>query len=54
VRRGPFTLAANFAADDPAEVPVGEALEVVVATHDGARLNDGHVELPPRAGALVR
>jgi maltooligosyltrehalose trehalohydrolase len=54
VRRGPFTLAANFAAEDPAGVPVGEALEVVVATHDGARLNEGHIELPPRAGALVR
>jgi maltooligosyltrehalose trehalohydrolase len=54
VRRGPFTLAANFAAEDTAAVPVGDALEVVVATHDGARLDDGHVELPPRAGALVR
>jgi maltooligosyltrehalose trehalohydrolase len=53
VRRGPFTLAANFAAD-AASVPVGEALELVVATHDGARLHDGQVDLPPRAGALVR
>ena len=44
---------ANFAAD-AASVPVGEALEVVVATHDGARLHDGQVDLPARAGALVR
>jgi hypothetical protein len=26
----------------------------VLATDDGARLDHGRVELPPRAGALVR
>jgi maltooligosyltrehalose trehalohydrolase len=53
VRRGPFTLACNFA-DGPAAVPVDGASEVVLATHDGARLGDGRVDLPARAGALVR
>ena len=53
VQRGPFTMAANFG-DGPASVPAGDALEVVVSTHDGARLADGRVELPARAGALVR
>src|SRR5919202_1736726 len=53
VRRGPFTLACNFAAE-PAQVPVPDAGEVVVATHDGVRLADGGVALPARAGALLR
>jgi maltooligosyltrehalose trehalohydrolase len=53
VRRGPFTLACNFA-DAPAAVPVGGASEVVLSTHDGARLDDGGVALPARAGALLR
>src|SRR4051794_16834404 len=53
VRRGPFTLACNFAAD-PAAVPAPGASELVLSTHDGARLHDGGVELPARAGALLR
>jgi maltooligosyltrehalose trehalohydrolase len=53
VRRGPFTLACNFA-PRPAAVPVAEAAELVLSTHDGARLRDGRVELPARAGALLR
>jgi maltooligosyltrehalose trehalohydrolase len=55
VRRGPFTLACNFA-EEPATVPVEghEALELVVCTHDGARLEPGGVALPGRAGALLR
>jgi maltooligosyltrehalose trehalohydrolase len=53
VRRGGHTLVCNFA-DGQAAVPVGDAFEVVLATHDGARLADGHLHLPPRAGALVR
>jgi maltooligosyltrehalose trehalohydrolase len=53
VRRGPFTLACNFA-DASATVPVAEASEIVLATHDGARLGDGGVSLPARAGALLR
>jgi maltooligosyltrehalose trehalohydrolase len=53
VRRGPFTLACNFAAA-PATVPVGEASQVVLSTHDGAGLAGGGVALPARAGALLR
>jgi hypothetical protein len=53
VRRGPFTLAGNFA-ETPASVPVEGADELVLATHDGTRLADGRVDLPARAGALVR
>jgi maltooligosyltrehalose trehalohydrolase len=53
VRRGSFTLACNFAAT-PVTVPVAGAGEVVLATHDGARLEDGGVALPARAGALLR
>jgi maltooligosyltrehalose trehalohydrolase len=53
VRRGPFTLACNFA-EAPATVPVDGASEVVLSTHDGARLDGGGVALPARAGALLR
>jgi maltooligosyltrehalose trehalohydrolase len=53
VRRGPFTLACNFATD-AATVPVEDAREIVLSTHDGARLDGGGVALPARAGALLR
>jgi maltooligosyltrehalose trehalohydrolase len=53
VRRGPFTLACNFAAA-PATVPVAGAGEVVLSTHDGTRVDDGGVTLSARAGALLR
>jgi maltooligosyltrehalose trehalohydrolase len=53
VRRGPFTLACNFA-ETRAAVPVDGASEVLLATHDGARLEHGRVDLPARAGALLR
>jgi maltooligosyltrehalose trehalohydrolase len=53
VRRGRHTLVCNFA-DGQAAVPVDGAFEVVIATHDGARLENGRVHLPPRAGALLR
>jgi maltooligosyltrehalose trehalohydrolase len=53
VRRGPFTLACNFAAE-PASVPVDGAEELVLATHDGTHLANGRVDLQARAGALVR
>jgi maltooligosyltrehalose trehalohydrolase len=53
VRRGSFTLACNFA-DGPATVPVDGAFEVVLSTHDDARLHDGGVALPARAGVLLR
>jgi maltooligosyltrehalose trehalohydrolase len=53
VRRGTFTLACNFA-EEAATVPVDAAHEIVLSTHDGARLDDGGVALPARAGALLR
>ena len=53
VRRGRHTLACNFA-DGPATVPADGASEVVLATHDDVRLEDGAVRLPARAGALLR
>src|SRR3954470_22827953 len=53
VRRGSFTLACNFA-DAPASAPLRGAFEVVLSPHDGARLQDGGVALPARAGALLR
>ena len=53
MRRGPFTLACNFA-PEAAAVPMPDALELVLSTHDGARLHDGRVDLPARAGALLR
>jgi maltooligosyltrehalose trehalohydrolase len=53
VRRGRHTLVCNFAGGQ-ASVPVDGVFEVVLATHDGARLADGRVELPPRSGALLR
>jgi maltooligosyltrehalose trehalohydrolase len=53
VRRGRHTLVANFA-DGQASVPVDSAFEVVLATHDGARLDDGRVVLPARSGVLLR
>jgi maltooligosyltrehalose trehalohydrolase len=53
VRRGQFTLACNFA-DGPATVPIDRAFELVLTTHDGARLEPGGVALPARAGALLR
>jgi maltooligosyltrehalose trehalohydrolase len=52
VRRGSFTLACNFG-EARAVVPVDGAADVVLATHH-ADLRDGGVDLPARAGALVR
>src|SRR3954464_14680598 len=53
VRRGPFTLACNFA-DGPATVAVEDVLEVGLPPHRAAPLQDGGVALPARAGALLR
>src|SRR4051812_14129618 len=53
VRRGRHTLVCNFA-DGPATVPIDRAFELVLTTHDGARLEPGGVALPARAGALLR
>ena len=47
-------LAMNFAREE-LEVPIdGDAGEILLATHEGARLADRCVVLPPLAGALVR
>jgi maltooligosyltrehalose trehalohydrolase len=53
VRRGEFELACNFARER-ASVPCGAAGEIVLATHDGADLGAGHVELEALSGALIR
>ena len=50
-RRGAHRLACNFSREER-RVPV-DGGEVLLATHDGARLEDGAVHLPPLAGALV-
>jgi maltooligosyltrehalose trehalohydrolase len=51
-RAGSHTIACNFAAE-PAAVPVGEGLEIVLSTGE-ARLEAAGVALAPRAGALLR
>jgi len=51
VRRAGHELACNFAAEER-RVPV-RGSELVVATHDGVRLDGGDAVLPPLAGALV-
>jgi maltooligosyltrehalose trehalohydrolase len=53
VRRAGHVLACNFDHDAERRVPVGDAREVVLATHE-VRLDGGHAVLPPLAGALVR
>jgi maltooligosyltrehalose trehalohydrolase len=54
VRRGDYTLVMNFASTE--QVVPGEAARVIaLATHDGVALRaDGHVVLPPLAGALIQ
>jgi maltooligosyltrehalose trehalohydrolase len=52
VGRGAYTLACNFA-DGPQSVPVGGG-RVVVSTVPGLAVADGAVELPSRAGVVVR
>jgi maltooligosyltrehalose trehalohydrolase len=54
VRRGEYTLVMNFASTE--QVVPGEAARVIaLATHDGVALRaDGHVVLPPLAGALIQ
>jgi maltooligosyltrehalose trehalohydrolase len=52
VRRGAFELACNFASE-PRRVPcVGGVVEL--ATHGQPPIDDGHVELEPLSGALIR
>jgi maltooligosyltrehalose trehalohydrolase len=51
-RAGSHTIACNFATQ-PAAVPVGEDVEIVLSTGE-ARLEAGDVALAPRAGALLR
>ena len=52
VTRAGVQLACNFAREERA-VPVAGG-EIVLATHDGTRLDGGAVVLPPLAGAVVR
>jgi maltooligosyltrehalose trehalohydrolase len=53
VRRGDYTLVMNFS-DAEQAVPCAAARTLVLATHDAASLRaDGHIVLPPLAGALV-
>jgi maltooligosyltrehalose trehalohydrolase len=53
VERGGHVLAMNFSRDAERRVP-GCGSEIVLATHDGVRVEDGEAVLPPLAGALVR
>ncbi len=53
VHRGAHVLVANLADDGERRVDAPGASEVLLATHD-ARLDDGAVVLPARAGALLR
>jgi maltooligosyltrehalose trehalohydrolase len=53
VRRGDYTMLMNFAHEEQT-VPGEGSRQIVLATHDGVALRaDGHVTLPPLAGALV-
>jgi maltooligosyltrehalose trehalohydrolase len=51
VRRAGRSLACNFAREARRVPAAGD--RVLLATHDGVRLEGGHVVLPPLAGALV-
>ncbi|HET6506534.1 MAG TPA: malto-oligosyltrehalose trehalohydrolase [Baekduia sp.] len=56
VRRGDYTLLMNFADVEQtlSNPPAPGSRRIVLATHDGVALRpDGHVTLPPLAGALV-
>jgi maltooligosyltrehalose trehalohydrolase len=53
LRRGSWTAACNFASE-PRRVAAPGAGELVLATHEAARLGEGWVELPPLSGALIR
>ena len=52
VRRGPFELVCNFSGQPRAVPCTGAAVEL--ATHGEPRVSDGHVELEPLSGALIR
>jgi len=52
LRRGPYTLLANFSQQD-VHVPVEDTLETVLATHH-ATLEPGFVVLPGLSGALLK
>ncbi len=53
VARAGFELACNFSADEERRVAAGGG-ELVLATHEGVSVDDGHVVLPPLAGAVLR
>ena len=52
-RRGDVDLCMNFHHDKETRVPCTGS-QVLLATHEGTRIEDGAVVLPPRAGAAVR
>jgi maltooligosyltrehalose trehalohydrolase len=52
IQRGPFEILCNFA-DEVRRVPCeGKAVEL--STHEAPRPSNGHAELPPMSGALIR
>jgi maltooligosyltrehalose trehalohydrolase len=52
IQRGPFEILCNFA-DEARRVPC-EGKSVELSTHEAPRPSDGHAELPPMSGALIR
>jgi maltooligosyltrehalose trehalohydrolase len=52
VQRGAFEILCNFAAQ-PRRVP-REGTSVELSTHEQPHLSEGHAELPPMSGALIR
>jgi maltooligosyltrehalose trehalohydrolase len=52
IQRGPFEILCNFA-DEARRVPC-EGNSVELSTHEAPRPSNGHAELPPMSGALIR
>jgi maltooligosyltrehalose trehalohydrolase len=52
IQRGPFEILCNFA-DEARRVPC-EGKSVELSTHEAPRPSNGHAELPPMSGALIR
>ena len=52
VRRGAFEILCNFAAE-PRQVPC-EGASLELSTHPAPDPSDGHADLPPMSGALIR
>jgi maltooligosyltrehalose trehalohydrolase len=52
IQRGPFEILCNFA-DEARRVPC-EGSSVELSTHEAPRPSNGHAELSPMSGALIR